>query len=403
MRILVATTHRSIVGGAETYLRAVLPLLRGRGHEVALLTAHPAPPGHAAIDDLCPGGPAWVAADADAVIAAANGWRPDVVYAHGLPDPDAEAALAGRFPAVYFAHAYSGLCVSGTKAHAFPGRSPCWRPLGPGCLGLYFPRRCGGLSPLTALKLYRANRRRQGTFELYRELVVASEHMVGELLRNGVPPERVTVAPLFPPAVRPDPDPPPPKPRSDRVLFVGRITALKGWRELLDAIPLASAELGRQLTLVVAGDGPDRAAFEGEAKRLGVSADFLGWLGGARVAAEMRTADVLAVPSVWPEPFGLVGVEAGCVGLPAVAFAVGGIPDWVVPGASGELAPGTRPDAREFAAALVRALADDAHRQKLRAGAWETARRFTPEAHLGRLIPVLDAAAAARSTPCSTG
>ena len=151
--------------------------------------------------------------------------------------------------------------------------------------------------------------------------------------------------------------------------------------------------MGRRLTLVVAGDGPDRAEFEAEAKRRGVAAEFLGWTGSDRREAEMRAADVLAVPSVWPEPFGLVGVEAGCVGLPAVAFAVGGVPDWLTAGVSGELAPGGRPDPRELAAALVRALADDAHHHRLRVGAWEAARRFTPEAHLDRLLPVLEAAA----------
>ena len=44
------------------------------------------------------------------------------------------------------------------------------------------------------------------------------------------------------------------------------------------------------------------------------------------------------MPSVWPEPFGLVGIEAGCVGLPAAGFGVGGIPDWLRPGETGELA-----------------------------------------------------------------
>ena len=228
---------------------------------------------------------------------------------------------------------------------------------------------------------------------LHRRLIAASAHMASELVRNGASPDRVTVAPLFPPASRVDPEPPAPKPRSDRILFIGRITALKGWRELLDTLPRAAAALGRRLTLVAAGDGPDRGAFEAEARRRRVPAEFLGWLGADQLDAEMRSADVLAVPSVWPEPFGLVGLEAGCVGLPAVAFAVGGIPEWLVPGMSGELAAGAWPDSRDLADALVRVLADDARWQRLRVGAWETARQFTPETHLARLLPVLEAVA----------
>jgi glycosyltransferase involved in cell wall biosynthesis len=105
----------------------------------------------------------------------------------------------------------------------------------------------------------------------------------------------------------------------------------------------------------------------------------------------MRRADVLAVPSVWPEPFGMVGVEAGGVGLPSVAFAVGGIPDWCEPGVSGELAPGNPPTSEGFADALVRALADAGHHARLREGAWRMARRFNAGRHVDALCERLEA------------
>jgi glycosyltransferase involved in cell wall biosynthesis len=392
MRILITATHRSVVGGTEAYLRALLPLLRAQGHELGLLTARPAGAGRAAVDDLCPGLPSWVADGPAAALAAARAWRPDVVYAQGSPEPAADAALAAAFPAVAYVHDYAGACVSGNKCHAAPVWQPCGRRLGPACLGLYFPRRCGGRNPITALKLYRLGRRRQRLLPRYRAVLVASRHMAAEVVRNGAPPDRVAVTPLFPAATAPDPTGPGPRPRSGRVLFLGRITALKGWRVLTDALPRAAAEIGRPLTLVVAGDGPDEEAFAAAARQRGVPAEFLGWVGAGRREAELRAADVLAVPSVWPEPFGLVGIEAGCVGLPVVAFDVGGIPDWLTPGVSGELAPGERPNAGAFAAALVRALRDDAHLHRLGVGAWETACRFTPESHLARLLPVLEAA-----------
>jgi glycosyltransferase involved in cell wall biosynthesis len=103
----------------------------------------------------------------------------------------------------------------------------------------------------------------------------------------------------------------------------------------------------------------------------------------------MRAADLLAVPSVWPEPFGLVGIEAGCVGLPAVAYDVGGIGEWLVPGRSGELAPGDPPTVDGLAGAIVRALRDPVRYASLRRGAWEIARQFTMAAHMNRLEPVL--------------
>lgn len=242
---------------------------------------------------------------------------------------------------------------------------------------------------MTLVRMYGEARRRQAALRACRAVGVASRHMVAEMVQNGLEPDRVHYLPLFPTMHTPDAMPPTPKVFQGRVLFAGRLTALKGWRHLLDAWPAASAALRRPLALTVAGDGPDRAAFEADCARRDVQSRFLGWVAPSQLAAAMRDHDLLVVPSVWPEPFGLVGVEAGCVGLPAVAFAVGGIPEWLTPGVSGESAPGHAPAPAALADALVRAASDPAHLQRLRVGAWETARRFSAGAHVDRLIALL--------------
>jgi glycosyltransferase involved in cell wall biosynthesis len=99
------------------------------------------------------------------------------------------------------------------------------------------------------------------------------------------------------------------------------------------------------------------------------------------------------VPSTWPEPFGLIGLEAACVGLPAVAFDVGGMPDWLRPGESGELAPGDPPTVAGLADALTRALGDTGHLQRLREGAWRAAGAFTLDRHINGLEAILEEAA----------
>jgi glycosyltransferase involved in cell wall biosynthesis len=394
MRVLIATENAGIVGGIETYLRALLPLLRAVGYDIGLLVGT----GSVTRDGIlagCPDVPAWSAAQrpAAAILGDIDRWAPDLVFGHGIADPTLEAALVKRFPSVFFAHVYHGTCLSGTKCHSWPAYQSCSRTFGLGCLCAYLPRRCGGWNPFRMVDLYRIQQGRRASLDHYAAVVVASRYMAEEFRRNGVEENRLHVIPHFPTDVAPDPDPPPPRPRSDRVLFVGRITRLKGLVHLIEALPRATAELGRRLTLVVAGDGPERGAAEAAARKRTVQAEFLGWVDSERRQAEMRAADVLAVPSVWPEPFGLVGVEAGCVGLPAVGYATGGIPDWLIPGTSGESAPGHCPDPAALAAALVRALADDSHLQRLRVGAWIGARRFTPESHLDRLRPILSAAA----------
>ena len=90
------------------------------------------------------------------------------------------------------------------------------------------------------------------------------------------------------------------------------------------------------------------------------------------------------MPSVWPEPFGLVGPEAGAAGLPAVAFSVGGIPEWLKDGVNGILAKGNPPRATGLATAIVQVFADPTRYLELRRGAFSVAReRFSRESHFG--------------------
>jgi glycosyltransferase involved in cell wall biosynthesis len=104
----------------------------------------------------------------------------------------------------------------------------------------------------------------------------------------------------------------------------------------------------------------------------------------------MRNVDLLVVPSLWPEPFGSVGPAAGQHGVPAAAFAVGGIPEWLGDGVSGHLAPGDPPTPEGLATAIIRCLEDPAHYAMLKSGARAMAERFTMERHLPQLLAVLE-------------
>ncbi|WP_375770744.1 glycosyltransferase family 4 protein [Archangium gephyra] len=388
-RILLVARHRAVVGGVESHLRTLLPLLQARGFSPGLLFEHDAAPGQTCIDEGL-GIPVWNAAELGrgGVLQAVAAWGPGRVYQHGVQDLDLEEALLERYPALLFLHAYYGTCISGMKRHAFPRPVPCQRVLGPACLVHYLPRRCGGRSPLTALREYHHQQRRLALARRYGTVLVGSRAMREEYLRHGLAASQVVCVPLFGDGA-PDPEPPAPRPPSGQLLMVGRLTDLKGGVELVRALPSARAALGRELELVVAGDGPERPRMEAEAVALRVPVRFAGWVDRAAREALMRRADLLAVPSVWPEPFGMVGVEAGGVGLPAVAFAVGGIPDWCEPGVSGELAPGDPPEPEGLTAAIVRALGDAGHHARLREGAWRMAQRFNAEAHVDALCALL--------------
>jgi glycosyltransferase involved in cell wall biosynthesis len=391
MRILLLNRSRGIVGGVETYLSALCPLLLSAGHELWFGYENEALPGNEIVGgksaSLCQiSKPAHLRA----FIKCANA---GLVFLHGLDSVDLEETAFSEAPTLQFLHNYQGACISGTKRHAFPEVVTCKRPLGPGCLAYYFPRRCGGLNPLTASKMYLEQRRRQQGLRCAAGVVVASAFMKAEAIKNGVDGAKLFVAPYFPTTQVRDQEAPVRRFPTGELLFVGRVTRLKGLEVLVEAIPLVEREMGKRLTLTVAGDGEDAERVGRTAKRRGVRLEFRSWVDAKERETLMRRADLLVVPSLWPEPFGIVGIEAGALGLPAVAFAQGGIPDWLLPGISGEVSV-SGPNIRGLSDALVRALGVPEHYQNLRLGAWANSARFSAEAHLNVLHAAFSAASA---------
>lgn len=326
-------------------------------------------------------------------------WAPEVAFVHGLRSSQLEREILDMCPSVMFAHGYYGTCATGTKLHLQPELEACARTLEPACLILNYTRRCGMRNPRSLFLNYLLQSQRSQMLKRYQSVLVASSHMREEYARAGLDETRLRVAPypVAAPQVTVSEFDESPSPES--LLFVGRITELKGLPFLIEAIPLAARRLGRRLSLTVAGDGPLRQHAESMAACTDANVRFVGWLRGDEVESLMRTADLLVVPSVWPEPFGMVGVEGGRVGLPSVAFDVGGVRDWLEPGVSGELAAGNPPTAAGLADAIVRALVNPSSHRGLRAGALSVSRRFTMDAHLRVLAEALGRANVQSATP----
>jgi glycosyltransferase involved in cell wall biosynthesis len=136
------------------------------------------------------------------------------------------------------------------------------------------------------------------------------------------------------------------------ILYVGRLDPEKGAHVLLRALADCPPYIAQD-TLTVVGSGREADRLRKEADQLGLNARFLGALRPTEVASEMRRALVTVVPSIYPEPLGLVAIEAMAAGSLVVASSAGGLRETVLEGETGFTSrPG---DAGDLAAALVRA------------------------------------------------
>jgi glycosyltransferase involved in cell wall biosynthesis len=358
-----------------------------------------------ALIQLPPEIPSWCAAalGTEPALRALRAWAPDVVFAHGVHDPALEYQAVGHGPAVLFAHAYHGTCVSGTKTFSFPTVTPCSRQFGTGCLLRYHVRRCGGLNPSTMLKLYNRESRRRAVMDRYRAVVTFSEHLRREFIAHGVDACNVHRLPWY---VSQHPiDGKLRHPRDLRtpwkIVCIGRMETLKGGQVLLAALPVVQASLRRPLKTTFVGDGSERADWEKTAGRImaanpDIRVSFLPWQSAASRDHLLASADLVVVPSLWPEPFGLIGLEAAALGVPAVAFANGGIAEWLEDGVTGSIAGTEAHPHQALAAAIVRCLHDPAAHAVLARNAREAVNGYSMSNHITALVRVLEDAGTVR-------
>lgn len=370
MRIVHLIDRDDAVGGVQTYLGQLVPGLAGRGIESEVVVG-------ASIRGLLDDGPAPPPSALAALDACVRLLAPDTCFLHSPFNPGVAAALARIAPTVGYAHDYAPACPGNARFLYTSGRF-CEEGAGLRCFWRAYTERTTNRRPDRLLRAYRRVKAWETGWTALARVLVASPFVASLLEADGAPAERIRVV-AYPV------DPPPaaePEQLAD-VLFVGRVVRAKG----IDVLLRAVAGLG--VSVAIAGDGPERAELEELAAEVGADARFLGWVSPERRTALLRGCRVFAMPSLWEEPFGIVGVEALGAGVPVVASRVGGIPSWLEEGRGGLLVDAGDPGS--LGEALRRVLEEDGLAQALSAQGPAAAARFSLDAHLDLLVPELEA------------
>jgi glycosyltransferase involved in cell wall biosynthesis len=251
-------------------------------------------------------------------------FAPAVVHVHNffpLLSPSVyDACLAARVAVVQTLHNYRTICPGAQLMRDGHLCEDCIdaSPYHAAIHGCYRGSRLGSLAVARMVDTHR----RRGTWSRKVDRFIAlSAYAKSKFIKAGFPAERIVVKPNF---------------TADRTvitsaprtgaLYVGRLSPEKGIHTLVQAWD------GIEVPLRVIGDGPLHALVENAA---GSKVVALGRRAPAEVAEEMARAAFLVLPSIWPENFPMVIVEAFCQGLPVLASRVGALAEIIDDGVTG--------------------------------------------------------------------
>ncbi|MEH2146497.1 glycosyltransferase family 4 protein [Nostoc sp.] len=257
-----------------------------------------------------------------------------------IHSPDLLLQLTGECPTIFSVHNHSFYCPSGTKylagQHTVCDRNFSYL----GCTWGKLIDKCGSRRPLRTVKELQNTQNFLDVLKKVKITFIAnSEYVRQELIQNGVPPEqtvtlhcgisvpKTATAPLNLEVHQ-----------NHRILFVGRIVSDKGLEWLLKTL----IHTDPQIKLDIAGEGWERPQLEKLANilRLSNRITWHGWCDPDKINKLYQQCFAVIFPSVWPEPAGLVTLEAYANYRPVIGSAVGGIPEHLRDGETGILVPG---------------------------------------------------------------
>lgn len=388
MRVLVIHNRYRIRGGEDLAVDREVALLRSSGVNAKLLEYHSSGiEGAFAKVKL-----AWNLPYSDSarlfVSAELERVKPDVVHVHNffplftpsIYDACADAGL----PVVQSLHNFRIFCASGLLARE---GAPCNLCLGGSVLPAIH-HACYRESRMETLAIARmiAHHRRESTWNKKVSLFVAlSEFSRSKFIEGGIHADKIVVKPNFAPI-----QPAPPKNRERFALYVGRLSQEKG------VLTLGRAWKSISFPLKIIGGGPLESELRSLVKENG-NVQLLGEQPPKEVAAQMRRASLLLLPSECYENFPLVVAEAYSHGLPVLAAKIGSLAELITEGKNGMTFESGNPNSlRDVASSVVQnpemlsSLGFQAYRDYLNL--------YTPEKNIGMLLNIYSNASAVVSS-----
>lgn len=217
-------------------------------------------------------------------------------------------------------------------------------------------------------------------------IIVPSSYMKEQLVRNGFPKDNIAVIPHYYANNVPIQEKETKDSRSKNILFVGKLDHIKGILQFIESLSLLKE---RNWMAEIIGEGNLRKDATTLVHKLGLNdrVHFPDNFSKEELNTHYASSAMVVIPSMVPESFGLVGIEAMSFGKPVVAFDSGGVREWLVHNETGFLV--RRGDVRELADRISQLLEDPSLAKKMGIeGQKKVNERYRKELHLKRLLAV---------------
>jgi glycosyltransferase involved in cell wall biosynthesis len=316
MNILSVHNSYRTPGGEDQVFAQEADLLRAHGHKVLLYhTSNEQVTGKNPLVLL--GNTIWNKQTYSELLDLMQREKPDVVHVHNtfpvISPAVYYAAKEAGIPVVQTLHNFRMLCPAGTlfrDGHVCEdcvGKRVPW----PGAVhGCYRGSRLATAAGAAMIAIHNHKQTWSKTVSAY---IALTGFARDKFVEAGFPGEKILIKPNYLPA-----DPGTGGGKGNYALFVGRLTPEKGINTLLEAW----REIGNELPLQIAGDGPLAPEVESAASAI-PNVTWLKWLPRTEILQKMKDASVLILPSTWYEGFPMIIAEAFAVGLPVIASNLG--------------------------------------------------------------------------------
>lgn len=314
----------------------------------------------------------------------------DIIHIHSVSNKNLVKFCLDKKPVIRSMHEPRMFCP-GRQKFFLKSENICRKPFGLHCCVHAYTEKCqDSRIPAEVIKSYSNVK-----FEIdyaakrYRHIIAMSDYIKKEAVLAGIPEQRITVNPYFTPIVETFNKELYQREAVKHIVFVGRLHPSKGVHTLIRSLGNILKNQNDVL-LDIIGDGLFKKELLNLISLENIPSEkivFHGWLCHSETLQKIKDAYLVVFPSIYPEAFGIVGIEAMMYAKPVVAFDAGGVSTWLQNNSTGYLVDVK--DEEKFEEKVISLLDNENIHREFASNARKSAlEKFIPQIHLNKLVEI---------------